>query len=111
MAICSRIRGESTPIHGIGGQGLRTPAAEIIEDGLEQTRGARNAATLEEGIRQFAEYHDYYDVFFIGPEGDVLYTVAKEDDYRTNLVSGDEMILKRVEMASGTDTPQSKGVS
>ena len=63
-------------------------AAEIIEDGLEQTRGARNAATLEEGIRQFAEYHDYYDVFFIGPEGDVLYTVAKEDDYQTNLVDG-----------------------
>ena len=24
-------------------------------------------------------------------------------DYRTNLVSGDEMVLKRVEMASGTD--------
>jgi methyl-accepting chemotaxis protein len=27
-------------------------------------------------------------VFFISPEGDVLYTVAKEDDYGTNLLDG-----------------------
>ena len=61
-------------------------ASAIVADGLEQTRGARNASTLEEGIREFAEYHDYYDVFFIGPDGDVLFTVAREADYRTNLV-------------------------
>jgi hypothetical protein len=30
----------------------------------------------------------YYDFFLIGPEGDVFYSVAKEKDYATNLVSG-----------------------
>ena len=31
-------------------------------------------------------------------------------DYRTNLVSGDEMILKRVEMASSSGDPESNDV-
>ncbi|MGO1117652.1 methyl-accepting chemotaxis protein [Rhodovibrionaceae bacterium A322] len=30
----------------------------------------------------------YYDIFFISPEGDVIYTVFKELDYATNLISG-----------------------
>lgn len=55
---------------------------------LDNASGARGAQTLDEGIRNFALHHDYYDVFFIGPEGDILLTVAREDDYGTNLIDG-----------------------
>ena len=55
---------------------------------LENASGARGVQTLDEGIRDFAEHHSYYDVFFIGPEGDILLTVAREDDYGTNLIDG-----------------------
>lgn len=50
--------------------------------------GARVAGSLDDRIRAFAAHHHYYDVFFIGPEGDVLYTMAREADYQTNLVTG-----------------------
>ncbi|KIC32367.1 chemotaxis protein, partial [Leisingera sp. ANG-M7] len=30
----------------------------------------------------------YYDIFLINPEGDVIFSVAKEADYATNLISG-----------------------
>lgn len=45
-----------------------------------------------------AEYHDYfqhyidtygyYDLFFINMDGEIIYTVAKEDDFATNLLTG-----------------------
>jgi hypothetical protein len=44
--------------------------------------------TLDERATQFAAHHRYYDVFFISKEGDILYTVAKEKDYGTNLLDG-----------------------
>ena len=55
---------------------------------LEGASRARGAQTVDEGIRKFAQHHSYYDVFFINPEGDILFTVAREDDYGTNLVDG-----------------------
>ncbi|MFP4267174.1 MAG: HAMP domain-containing protein, partial [Spirochaetaceae bacterium] len=39
----------------------------------------------------FSEYIDeygYYDLFLIHPEGRIFYTVAKEDDYGTNIIDG-----------------------
>ena len=48
----------------------------------------RDNASLDTRVREFAEHHQYYDVFFISTEGDVLYTMAKEADYGTNLVAG-----------------------
>ncbi|KPJ83643.1 MAG: hypothetical protein AMS19_03695 [Gemmatimonas sp. SG8_23] len=36
----------------------------------------------------FLENHRYFDVFTIGPDGDVLYTYEKQDDFGTNLLSG-----------------------
>lgn len=38
--------------------------------------------------RQFVTHRGYYDFFLIGPEGDIYYTVEKEDDFATNLVDG-----------------------
>ncbi len=45
----------------------------------------------ENGSEFFAKYtemYGYYDLFLINPDGNVFYTVAKEADFQTNLVSG-----------------------
>ena len=39
--------------------------------------------------RYMVDAYGYYDIFLINPEGDVVYSVFKELDYATNLVSGD----------------------
>ena len=39
--------------------------------------------------RLFVTQRGYYDFFLIGPDGDVLYTVEKEDDFATNLEDGE----------------------
>jgi len=36
----------------------------------------------------FVSERGYYDIFLIGPEGDVYYTVEKESDFTTNLNTG-----------------------
>lgn len=46
---------------------------------------------------QLAVSHDYYDLFMVSADGDVLYTVYKEDDFATNLNSGP---YKDTELAS-----------
>ncbi len=37
---------------------------------------------------RYKELYGYYDLFLINPDGYVFYTVEKEPDYQTNLVSG-----------------------
>lgn len=39
-------------------------------------------------LRQFLETRGYYDVFLVNKVGDVIYSVFKENDYATNLTSG-----------------------
>ena len=39
-------------------------------------------------LRRFIEERGYYDLFLIDPEGNVIYSVDKEDDFGTNLRSG-----------------------
>lgn len=39
-------------------------------------------------MRRFLRERGYYDVFLFSPEGDLVYTVFKELDYATNLVTG-----------------------
>ncbi len=67
-------------------------------------------AALHAVARRFVEYRDYYDFFLISPDGDVLYTVEKEDDFATNLVDGtwrdtglaEAFVRARDEAAAGT---------
>lgn len=40
-------------------------------------------------FRHFLTLRDYYDIFLISPEGDVVFTVFKELDYATNLYNGE----------------------
>ena len=39
-------------------------------------------------IRGLTKSRGYYDVFLIANNGDIVYTVYKEDDYATNLLTG-----------------------
>jgi methyl-accepting chemotaxis protein len=48
-----------------------------------QTHGAYHPR-----FRQFLEARGYYDIFLSNKEGDIVYTVFKELDYATNLMSG-----------------------
>jgi methyl-accepting chemotaxis protein len=61
----------SAPIRSLGG------AAR------DQTR-----ATLDQRAAEFAAHHDYYDIFFIAENGQILFTVTKESDLGTNLLDG-----------------------
>jgi methyl-accepting chemotaxis protein len=38
--------------------------------------------------RRFLDHFGYYDAFLINPRGDIIYSVAKEDDFATNLKTG-----------------------
>ncbi len=40
-------------------------------------------------MRQFLREREYYDIFLFDPDGNLVYTVFKELDYATNLVSGE----------------------
>ncbi|MDX1738662.1 MAG: cache domain-containing protein, partial [Alphaproteobacteria bacterium] len=40
-------------------------------------------------FRDFLEEHGYYDIFLISREGDLVYSVFKEEDYATNLLDGE----------------------
>ncbi|MEE9610818.1 MAG: cache domain-containing protein, partial [Desulfatiglandales bacterium] len=45
----------------------------------------------EEGNEFYAKYKEmygYYDLFLLNPDGYVFYSVARESDYQTNMVSG-----------------------
>ena len=46
-------------------------------------------AQLHPLAREFVVERGYYDFFLISPTGDIHYTVEKEDDYGTNLYTGD----------------------
>jgi len=45
-------------------------------------------ASLHPEIRAFLEARGYYDIFFIDPEGSIVYSVFKEADFATNLQTG-----------------------
>jgi len=47
-----------------------------------------DSESIDDRVARFAAHHGYYDLFIINLQGDILYTVTKEDDYLTNLVDG-----------------------
>lgn len=75
-------------MHRQSGMEAVSSFGQIEASDLENASSAAAAGSLDDRIREFAAHHDYYDVFFIGPEGDILLSVAREVDYGTNLVDG-----------------------
>lgn len=45
-------------------------------------------ASVNPWMRKVQELNKYYDIFLVDTHGTILYTVAKEDDYMSNLVNG-----------------------
>jgi methyl-accepting chemotaxis protein len=60
-----------------------------LTDAEDGSRFSAIHASLHPLAKLFVLERGYYDFFLIGPEGDVFYTVAKERDFATNLVTGD----------------------
>ena len=56
-------------------------------DGLGSDKYEQWRNQYEDVFRHYIEECDYYDIFIISPQGDVVYTVAKEDDLGQNLVT------------------------
>ena len=50
--------------------------------------GVSDSESVDERVARFATHHGYYDIFIINTKGDVLYSVAKEEDYASNLIDG-----------------------
>ncbi|ADH85630.1 methyl-accepting chemotaxis protein [Desulfurivibrio alkaliphilus] len=60
-----------------------------LRDSLgEEGNGAMLAARYDDFFTNFKESYGYYDLFLIDPEGHVFYTVERESDYQTNLITG-----------------------
>lgn len=49
---------------------------------------SRDHRAFHDWAKRFREHFGYYDIFLISPRGDILYTVAKESDFATNLKTG-----------------------
>ncbi len=66
------------------------PAGEKhkLIDAEDGSAYSRVHALLQSGMPVFLETHDYYDIFLIDPDGNILFAYFKEEDFATNLVTG-----------------------
>ena len=55
------------------------------EDGSDYSQAHRR---YHPAFRNFLKEFGYYDIFLVDPEGNIVYTVFKEADYATNLLTG-----------------------
>jgi methyl-accepting chemotaxis protein len=55
-----------------------------MEEGLARSMGEGE----DDYFTRYAEEYGYDDLFLIHPEGQIFYTVAKEADYNTNILTG-----------------------
>jgi len=66
---------------------LRENVRRLLE--VNQTQQLADAShQLHDYFDDFIKAYDYYDLFVISDNGDIVYTVARESDYQTNLLSG-----------------------
>jgi len=68
-----------------GGMKAFSPAFQV---GLESQEYKEVLSRRDEGLKIFNTVFGFYDVFLIDAAGNVVYTVAKESDLGTNLLSG-----------------------
>lgn len=66
------------------------PAGERDKLDAPADRGSYSRAHLliHPAFRQIRDERGYYDIFLIAPDGNVIYSVDKEDDFATNLLTG-----------------------
>jgi methyl-accepting chemotaxis protein len=69
----------------IEGMTMAIVTIQNLEEALTPTVEGTDADFYE----NYIEAYGYYDLFLIHPEGRVFYTVAKEADYGTNIITGE----------------------
>ncbi len=62
--------------------------AIVSKINLEEAIAATLEGSSKDYFTQYIEKYGYYDLFLIHPEGRVFYSVAREDDYGTNMLNG-----------------------
>ncbi len=65
-----------------------TPARRLVRMSAAIADYEELHALAYGNLRNFMIHHGYYDIFFFTPEGDLAFTVVKEDDYGLNFVKG-----------------------
>ena len=67
---------------------MREFSRTYTENGVKSEAYRRLDAQYREHFKRFVEEADYYDLFLISPQGDIVYTDAHEADFATNLITG-----------------------
>ncbi len=62
--------------------------ALLAEIDVAEAYSPRVEGAAEDYFARYIEMNDYYDLFLIDPDGQVFYTVAREADYQTNMITG-----------------------
>ncbi|MCI5157440.1 MAG: hypothetical protein D3906_03195, partial [Candidatus Electrothrix sp. AUS1_2] len=60
----------------------------ITNGALEEVIVPKEEGQTEDLMQKYQKAYGYYDIFLVDPEGLVFYTVEKESDYLTNMISG-----------------------
>jgi len=55
---------------------------------MEEAIAGLTAGETEDFFTKYIQSYGYYDLFLIHPEGEIFYSVQRESDYGTNIVSG-----------------------
>ena len=63
--------------------------AVITKKNLEEALTVRLEGDQTDYFTHYTEELSYYDLFLVHPEGEVFYTVAKEADYQSNILTGE----------------------
>ncbi len=72
----------------------------VKEEGFDSLEYANLDREIRVVLSQYQQHYEYYDTFFISTDGDVLFTLKKEDDFGTNLKTGP---YRDTELASAFD--------
>lgn len=60
----------------------------VTSGSLEETLAVKEPGQQLDYFEKYVEKYGYYDLFLIHPNGQIFYSVAKDSDYQTNMVSG-----------------------
>lgn len=67
---------------------MREFARVYAQSGVKSWAYRQLDAQYREQFKRFVEEADYYDLFLISPEGEIVYTDAHESDFATSLITG-----------------------
>ena len=82
--------GSATTLHRLYGEANPYPVGRRYElrDAGDGSAYSELHSLIHGRVERFLEAHGYHDIFLIEPDGDVVYTYFKEEDFGSNLISG-----------------------